>query len=109
MGRVGLDVGAQGEVDVEGLADAVVEHAEPVAAGLFEFNGAEQVAGLDDDLEGVGEIVGELADFQGKVLRNLRGAVCAVMFAWVQSYSAQIPSWWVAISDCLSVSQAARN
>ena len=32
---MGLDVLAQGQVDVQGLFDAVVQHAEPVAAGVF--------------------------------------------------------------------------
>ena len=71
FGGVGFDVGAEGEVDVEGLADAVVQHAEPVAAGLLEFHGAEEIAGLDDDFEGVGEVVGELADLEGEVLGDL--------------------------------------
>ncbi len=61
-----LDVFTELEVDFEGLVDAAVEHAEPVAGGLFELGHAEQVAGLDDDLDGVGEIVREAADLDGE-------------------------------------------
>ena len=69
-GRVGLDVGAQGLVDVQGLVDAGVEHAKPVGGGFLEIRRGEQVAGLDDDLEGVREIVSHLADFDGELFRD---------------------------------------
>ncbi len=62
-----LDVVAEVEVDVEGLLHAAVEHAVPLDGGLFEADGAEEVAGLHDDLEGVGEIVGEFADLYGVI------------------------------------------
>ena len=65
---VGFDVFAQLEVDVEALCDAGVEHAEPGGGGFLELGSGEQVAGLDDDLEGVGEVVGQFSDFEGEVL-----------------------------------------
>ena len=71
FGGVGFDVLAEGEVDVEGFVDAVVEHAQPLGAGVLHLDGAEKVAGLDDDLERVGELVRELADLQGNVFGDL--------------------------------------
>src|ERR1039458_10304404 len=73
-GCMSLDVGTQRLIDIERLADAVVEHAEPIAAWLLQLSGSQQVAGLHDDLERVGEIVGKFANFQRKIFRNLCGA-----------------------------------
>ncbi len=72
-GGVGFDVVAELKVDVEGAGDAGVEHTEPLGGGLFELGQVEEVAGLDDDLEGVGEVVGEAADFQGELFGDLLG------------------------------------
>ena len=72
-GRVRLDVGAERKVDIERLADTVVQQAEPIAARLFQVHGTQQIAGLDDHLKGVGQVVGELANLQREVFRNLFG------------------------------------
>lgn len=67
---MGLDVGAQGQVKVEGFLYASIQHAQPVGGGLFQFGGAEEIACLHDDLEGVAEVMGQLAHFDCKVFRN---------------------------------------
>ena len=59
------------QVEVEGLLHAAVEHAQPVGGGLLQVGSAEQVACLHDDLEGVAEVVGELAHLDREILRNL--------------------------------------
>ena len=63
-----LDVSAQCNVDVHGLLDAVVHHAQPIGGGLFQLGHAQQVAGLDDDLESVAEFVGKFADLNCNIL-----------------------------------------
>jgi hypothetical protein len=57
-----LDIGAQRKVDVHGLLDAVVHHAKPIRGGLFQLCHAQQVAGLNDNLESIAEFVGKFAD-----------------------------------------------
>ncbi len=59
---VAADVFAELAVEVGGLLDAVVEHGAPLFGVVVEGDGAEQEAGLEDDFEGVAEIVGEPAD-----------------------------------------------
>ena len=66
-----FNVEAEGEVDIESLVDAGVEHREPVRRGFFEFRSGEQEAGLDDNFQGVREVMGKLPDFKREVLRDV--------------------------------------
>lgn len=61
LGAVGLDVGAQSEVEIESLLYAAIQHAKPVGGRLLQFSGAKEIAGLHDDLESVAEVMGESA------------------------------------------------
>ena len=65
-----LDVSAQRNIDVHGFLDAVVHHAQPIGGGLFQLSHAQQVAGLNDDLESVTELVGKFANFNCNILGN---------------------------------------
>ena len=65
---VAADVFAELAVEFGGLLDAVVEHGAPLFGVVVEGDGAEQEAGLEDDFEGVAEIVGEPADLFGLLL-----------------------------------------
>ena len=67
---MGLDVGAQGEVEVEGFLYATIQHAQPVGGWLFQFGGAEKIACLHDDLEGIAEVVSQLAYFYREIFWN---------------------------------------
>ena len=49
--------------------------------GLFQLGHAQQVAGLDDDLERVGEVVREAADFERELFGNLGSAGGSGFFA----------------------------
>jgi hypothetical protein len=55
---------AQSEILFEGFGYAAFEHLKPLVRGGFEFGETEEVAGLDDDFEGVGEFVGDAAHFE---------------------------------------------
>src|SRR6185437_10934361 len=75
VGAVGLDVIAKGDVEVQGLLNPAIQHAQPVGGRLLQLSGAQQVACLHNDLEGVTEIVGELAHLDGYVFGNLSSLV----------------------------------
>jgi hypothetical protein len=62
---VGADVFAKSLVNFGSLLHAVVEHGSPLFCVFVERNGAEQKAGLQNDFEGVAEVVRESADFFG--------------------------------------------
>jgi len=49
---------------------AAIEHLQPVGCGLFEARGAEEIAGLYDDLQRIAEVVREPAEFECDVFRN---------------------------------------
>ena len=57
-------------VDFGGLLDAVVEHGAPFFCVFVERDGAEEEAGLEDDFEGVAEVVGDAANLFGLLLRD---------------------------------------
>ena len=65
---VAADVFAKLLVDFGGLLDAVVEHGAPLFGVVVKGHGAEQEAGLEDDFEGVAEIVGEPANLLSLLL-----------------------------------------
>lgn len=77
-GAVGLDVVAKGDVEVQGLLDAAVQHAQPVGGRLLHFGSAEQVACLNDDLKGVAEIVGEPAHLDSEIFWDL-GSIAVIL------------------------------
>lgn len=64
------DGSSEGVVEVEGTGDAIFEHAKPLSRWFLKFNGAKEIRGLDDDLESIREIVGELADLFGEAGRK---------------------------------------
>lgn len=64
------DGGAEGVVEVERPGDALVEHAKPLFGRVRKSNRAKQIRGLDDDLQGVREVMGELADLFGDGFRE---------------------------------------
>lgn len=70
---VAADELAELAVDFGGLLDAVVEHGAPFFCVVVEGDGAEEEAGLEDDFEGVAEVVGEAPDFFGLLLGNRLG------------------------------------
>jgi len=69
-GGVGFNVLAELEVDVEAFGHAGFQHAEPGRRRFFQLGGGEEITGLDDDLECVGEIVGQAANLEGEVFRD---------------------------------------
>src|SRR5882724_11677676 len=68
-----LDVGAQLEIEAHRFLHAVVQHAQPVGRGLFHLRGAEKIAGLDNDLERVAQVVGDPPHFHGEIFGNFLG------------------------------------
>ena len=67
---VAADVFAELLVDFGSLLNSVVEHGAPLFGVLIEIDGAEQEAGLEDDFEGVAQVVGEAANLFGLLLRD---------------------------------------
>jgi len=67
---VAADVLAKLPVDFSGLLDAVVEHRAPFFGIFVEVDGAEEKAGLQDDFEGITEVVREPANLFGLLLGN---------------------------------------
>jgi hypothetical protein len=67
-----LDICSQREIDIQRLAHAIIQHAQPFASRLLQFGGTQQITGLHDNLQRIGEIVGEFANLQSKIFRNLR-------------------------------------
>ena len=67
---VAADVLAELAVEFGGLLHAVIEHGAPLFGVIVEGNSAKQEAGLEDDFEGVAEVVGEAANLFGLLLRN---------------------------------------
>ena len=55
---VAADILPQVVIDSRSLLHSLIEHLAPLAAIFIQFQHAQQVAGLDDDFEGVAEIVG---------------------------------------------------
>ncbi len=58
---VGADEVTQAAVNFRGLLDSAVEHGAPLAGVFVEIDGTEEIAGLEDDFEGVAEVVREAA------------------------------------------------
>lgn len=56
-----LDVGTQREVQAHCLLHAIVQHPQPIGRGFFHLDGTQKVAGLDNDLESVAQVVGDPA------------------------------------------------
>lgn len=65
---VAADVFTELAVQVGGLLHAVFEHGAPLFGVVVEGDGAEEEAGLEDDFEGVAEVVGEAANLFGLLL-----------------------------------------
>jgi hypothetical protein len=65
---VAADVLAELAVEFGGLLDTVFEHGAPLFGVVVEGDGAEQEAGLENDFEGVAEVVGEAANLFGLLL-----------------------------------------
>ena len=58
-------------------------------AGFFQLDGAQQIAGLDDDLERIAELVGELANLNREIFGNRvcdRSADGVRRAFWIGSY-----------------------
>ena len=70
---VAADVFAELLVDFGSLLNSVVEHGAPLFGVLIEIDGAEQEAGLEDDFEGVAQVVGEAANLFGLPLGDRLG------------------------------------
>ena len=70
---VAADVFAELFIDFGSLLDTVVEHGAPLFGVLVKINGAEEEAGLEDNFEGVAEVVGEAANLFGLLLGNRLG------------------------------------
>jgi len=67
---VAADVLAELAVEFGGLLHSVFEHGAPLFGVVVEGDGAEQEAGLENDFEGVAEVVGEAANLFGLLLRD---------------------------------------
>ena len=65
---VAADVLAEPAVDIGSLLDAVVQHGAPFFGVVVQRHGTEKKAGLEDDFEGVAEIVREPANLFGLLL-----------------------------------------
>ena len=62
---IGPDEVAELAIDGGGLLDAGIEHRTPFAGIVVESDGAEEIAGLEDDLKCVAEVVREPANLLG--------------------------------------------
>jgi hypothetical protein len=70
---VAAHVFAQLFIDFGSLLNAVVEHGAPFFGVVIEIDGAQQEAGLENDLQGVAEVVREAANLFGLLLGDRFG------------------------------------